>query len=171
MNSPVTNGADARYMIALTLTDPSHRMQRAQAVICRRCVHRCLDHPGRYGVHADARRGVLGRQRLRHRGQPALGQRRQGRWDFHVGVLDEGGGDVDHVAATQPLHVLDRATGDVEEPAEVHPVTSSYSSSVYCVNRLATKTPALLISVSMRPKRSIASRVTRSAVSAVAMSP
>ena len=58
------------------LAETTDRMQFRQGVVGRRIVHRGADHPEGDGVRADAAAGVLDSQRLGHRVQPALGQRR-----------------------------------------------------------------------------------------------
>ena len=58
-----------------------------------------------------------------------------------------------------------------KNPARLTPTTAAKSRAVYCVNGLAMKMPALLTSVSMRPKLCIAVPMTCSAVSGSAMSP
>src|SRR3981081_3964780 len=117
MNSPVTNAADSRYMTALTtsLVSPMRPIGCSvprPSYVSGACIG-VLITPSETAFHADAGGGVLGCQRLGPRRQPALGERRQGRRDFDVGVLDQRGCDVDHMAATDPRHVPNSPPGHV----------------------------------------------------------
>ncbi len=58
-----------------------------------------------------------------------------------------------------------------KNPARLTPSTAAYSASLYCVKGFAMKTPALLMSVSIRPNCATPSAIERSAVLRSAMSP
>ena len=84
-------------------------------------MHRGADHAEGDGVGANPAAGVLDRERLGYRVQPALRQRRQRRRHLRVGVVDQAGGDVHDVAAAAlRQHRGHCGTRNLEEATHVH---------------------------------------------------
>ncbi len=97
-------------------------MQRSERVVSLLGVHRSADDAGRHRVDAHAASCVLDGQRPGNRVEAALGQRRERGRDSGVGVVDEAGGDVDHVSAAGAVvaqHGRDGLPRDAEESAQV----------------------------------------------------
>ena len=83
-------------------------------------MHRRLDDAGRDRIHPNPAFGVLDGQGFGSRVQAAFGQRRQYRRHAIDRMIDQAGGDVDHVPFTLLFHLGDGELGDVEEAIEVH---------------------------------------------------
>jgi len=82
-------------------------------------VHRRLDHARGHGVYADVAGRVLDRKAPRGCGKAAFGQRGKDRWHRRIGMLDECGRDLHHMARSLLNHRVDCMLRDVEKPVQV----------------------------------------------------
>jgi len=82
-------------------------------------VHRRLDHARGHRVYADIAGRVLDRKAPRGRGKAAFGQRGKDRRHRRIGVLDECGRDLYHMARLLLYHCIDSLLRDVEKPIQV----------------------------------------------------
>src|SRR4051795_11966124 len=153
------------------LAGPTDGVQRSARLVGLGAVRRRLDDAQRDGVGSDSPRRILDRQRAGDRGKSALCQCGERGGRLAVGVVDQAGAEIDDVPS--PWRSMARTARWVmwKKPARFTAVTAAKSSGVYSSNRLAMKRPALLMRLSMRPKRWVAASTTRCAVSAWVMSP
>ena len=91
----------------------------AQCVVGFLRVHGRLDYARRYGVYANASRGILDGQSPGDGSDTTLGERSQGRRCFGAGVVDERGRDVDNMARTVFQHLDNDPLRQKEKPGEV----------------------------------------------------
>ena len=101
------------------LAHVSHRMQLSQELIGIRRMHRRFDDAARDGVHADAPLGVFDGERLRRGGEATFRQRSEDGGHLRIGLIDQGRGDRNDMAAARLLHLGDGALRDMEKSGEV----------------------------------------------------
>ncbi len=84
-----------------------NRVQRTQCRVGFLAMHRRFGDAWRYRVHPDSAFGVFDGQGFGGRVEAALGQRSEVRGHAFDGVVDQTGGDVDHVALALFFHLGD----------------------------------------------------------------
>src|SRR4029077_1914088 len=89
------------------LAHATHRVQAVEHLVVLLEVHGSLDDAGGNGVDTDAASGVLDGERLGCGLEASLCQGCKHRGHVGVGVVNEGAGDVDDVAASQLEHLRD----------------------------------------------------------------